>query len=996
MEDYDTFVQHRLSQLRKSEEEEHNKASTASSLICFYGRPILPPLLSGEQREEMQHHRDAAQKAAGHRRLKDDPRMAYVQTMLHSVQLRKTPTLEELLQETKINTESLSTHNTCDRAESQINYFVGTMNSASLSPPSVRNQKDGVPLPPMTSTTYSAFFTCNVTPQQSYHKGCLIDQRDSQQGPEPSLLIGASHQSVSSGYITHENVENTISVSGRLELGSGSHAFGSSEGVYNMGAFFLHNTSNTVSKMPDIINYPPIDGEELERSGQESSFSNNFICTKDICCTFQENSVTCDHVPEEQSEKYHLDVAEGDENPPFSTIVDLDKEHSFDRVGVPEVSENSPEISQTVSTHHCPKTALHIQPDPKETEPTDETEPSEEPYRLSLQALLKKSQEYRRRQRMLRNQAKNTKIQERSQEQPRARAEEQSLSDKENDEFPYKGTVTAGGKRTKDGRGFFIPTMEMSKAKKSWENERMMESEFVGKNKNINSESRNSPGDGKLKEMHSVEEDAVYKNNKLNSSQEVISEPKEIGALLQQQPMSTDTSQVQQAFYLTTCPTALYKGVGKYHTIPVPNLCKSPVHCKSRGSSKDGKASDGTKDVAGNTNLNEDHKTNIESILEHPNIDTALASPVSVVVEHDVPVGTDLARSSQHIDQLESGLSSLKVLISDLESTVKENLENRGQTESNTQSECSFKAIKHSEKIESDLHLQLGDDCFDNKLGDVDKVEYREWPCRQSFDNSHNMHEDTRSEPRFSDTDDVLLAQGKGTERVNISELGVVKPITAERRKEKGTGKEGLTKTSNCRKQQTSAKCFLSMAQRMRIPDIFRNVPPESTVPSNVSVLSDTSNHPVDRRNETVGKGHDSTHSPSLNQSYDVDTPSDLWLIDESGSDLGSKVRPTQEKHLTPESGGEGQGGVSKVKRRLLMYGTEEAQDRSPDIRAGAGSVVRPNSSTPRAAVIVNGGNGSQKDVQEQLKQVHAAQIRALQDEHRRQQEELLQRERAG
>lgn len=33
----------------------------------------------------MQQHRDAAQKAAGHRRLKDDCRLTYVQNMLQSV-----------------------------------------------------------------------------------------------------------------------------------------------------------------------------------------------------------------------------------------------------------------------------------------------------------------------------------------------------------------------------------------------------------------------------------------------------------------------------------------------------------------------------------------------------------------------------------------------------------------------------------------------------------------------------------------------------------------------------------------------------------------------------------------------------------------------------------------------------------------------------------------------------------------------------------------------
>lgn len=864
------------------------------------------------------------------------------------MQLRKTPTLEELLRETEINTEYLSCHSASDGAESQNIFFVKTNDSVSLSPPPVRNGKDGVSLPPMTSTTYSAFFTCNVTPLQSYYKACLIDHHNSQQGSQPSSLSGATHRSVSSGYVTHENVANAISVSGTSELGSGSHGFGSSEGDYNMGAFFLHNTSNTVAKMPDIINYPPIDGEELERSGLESSFSDNSKGVKDICYTsFQDNSVTCDHLPVEKLESNHMDSTEGEENSPFSTVLDLDKDHSLDRIEVPEVSENSPEISQTLNTHHCPKTGLHIQPDPKETEQTDETEPSEEPYRLSLQALLKKSQEYRRRQRMLRNQAKDTKIQERTQEQPRARTEEQSHSDKENDEFPYKGTVTTGEKKTKDGRGSFITALETS-AKKSWENERMIEIGFVGKKINIKSESTYLTGDGKTREMPSVEEDAVFKNNKLNSSQEVITEPKEIDALLQQQPMSTDTSEFQEAFYLTSCPTTLYKGAGKYHTIPVPNLCRSPVHCKSRGSSKDEEATDGAENVVGNTDLNENHNIDIESSLGHQSIHTALASPVSVMVEHDVPARMDLARSLQHIDQHES---SLKVLISD--STVKETLENHDRTESNTQSECSFKGIKHSEQIKNDQHLQQSDDYLEDKLRDDDSIkeaEYRQWPSSRSFDNHQNMHKETRPEPRLSDTDeDPFIVQGKGTERVNISELRLVKTITAERKKEKWTGKEALTKTYHCRKQQPSAKCILSVAQRMRIPDVFRNVPPESTVPCNVSVLSDTSNHPLVRRNESFVKGHDSTHSPSLNQSYDVDTPSDLWLLDQSGSDLGSKSPPAQEKHLTPESGGEGQGGVSKVKRRLLMYMTEETQDRSPDRTSReAGSVVRPNSSTPR------------------------------------------------
>ncbi|XP_071359503.1 uncharacterized protein cp110 [Trachinotus anak] len=1016
MEDYDKFVQRCLTQLRKSEEEEHSRPSPASSLIRVYGRPILPPLLSGEQREEMQRHRDAAQKAARHRKLKDDPRMAFVQTILHSVQLRKTPTLDELLQESE-NTKSLCSHNTRGGSVSKSNLFIGTNDSLSLSPPPLKQGKDGLSFLPVTSTMYSAFFTSDAIAQQSYHEGCLVDQHDSQRGSQPSSLNGASHQSLSSGYVTYDNVGNTIGVSGMIDAGSESHGFGSSEGAYSIGGFFLHSTSHTIAKMPEIISHPPIDGEELERSGLEPLFCNNVTASTDICCTsFQEDSVKCNHLPAEISES-HLESTESGDNPPSTTVLDLNKDHILETSEVPVSSSDNtgfsdnPVLSETLITHHSP-TELHSQHEPTETEPADnhvdEAKPSEEPYRLSLQALLKKSQEYRRHQRMLRNQAKNTKIQQRTQEQSRARAEEQSLSDKENDESPYKATMNVEGTKTKERRDTLTLTTETS-LKKSWENERIIESEFMGKKSNVKYESTHLPGDGNSKEMTRVEEE-TFKNNKLNSSQEVITELKQISTFIQQQPVSTEASPAHEAIHLTseqivTCPKGDLKGVGKYHTIPAPNFCTSPVHCKSKVSIRNGEPVDGAKTSKGkivvNSDLNEDLNAEDESNLGHQNSHTAVPSTVNLMVEGNVT--NVLAKSSAHIDQLESNLSSLKVLISDLESTVKENLENHSQSDSNTQSEFSFKGATHSEQSKNDQHMQLGqNDCdyWEDKLrdSDVDRgvAEHREWPRTQSFDNSKKMHEDTGPESVFSDTDDVdLIMQEKGKEEINLREIRLVKTLAAERVKEKGTSKEGLTRSyglhGSYRTQQPPAKCILSTAQQMRIPGAFRNVPSKTAVPCNVSVLSDSSNHPVERRNEMAVERHDSTRSPSLNLSYDVDKPSGLWLLEGSGSDLGSKGHLVQEKHLTPESGGEGQGEVSKVKRRLLMHTTEETQETSADTNGGAGCVVRPSSSTPRAAVQWYEGHGSQKDKQEQLKQAHAAQVRALQDEHRRQQEELLQ-----
>lgn len=819
-----------------------------------------------------------------------------------------------------------------------------------LSPPTGRKEKEDDSLPPLTSTTDSDLFASNVTPQQSSQEECLIEQQYSQQGSQPI------HQSVSSGYVTYENVENTTSVSGRVDAERQSHGVTSYEEANNinnnMDGFFLHNTSNTIAKMPDIINYPPIDGEELERSGLESSFCNSLILVQDICCTLlKEDSVICSPSRGENSESSPLDSPEGGDNLPFSTVPDVDKDHNVERIDGPVSSaENSGltddlELSQTLSTHHSPTPELHIQHDATESDPADnraeEANPSEEPYRLSLQALLKKSQEYRRCQRSLRNQAKNTRIQERTQEQ--TREEEQSLSDKENDEFPDKRTVATEGGETKESRGPFILPAETS-AKKSVKNERMFEIDSTFK-----SEGTHLLGDGHSKENTTVEEETVFTNNTLNVSQEVITEPKQISTSLLQQ--LTSSSPVQAAFYLTSCPAAFYNGFGKYHSIPAPNFCQSPVRFKRRSRIQDEESLDGaktSKKVSVETGSIEDHEA--REVNLGCNGPTAVPPTVNLTVHGDAT--SSLVRNSHHIDQLESNLSSLKVLISDLESSLTENVENHEQTESETQSKLSFKGIEHS--CHSDCEYcanKVRDDDDDDDGGDSNDAErdngYAEWQRRLSSDNFNKMQDDTGPEPSRWDTDDDTLTV-KETEAVDVTELRLVKASATERGKEQGTCGEGLPKTHGQHggSRKPTAKRILSVTQRQRIPDAFRNAPSANAAPRSVSVLSDTGNRPGESRTGPAGEGHDSTQSPSLNQSYDVNAPSGLWLLGGSGSDGGPKGRLVQEKRLTPESGGE--GGASKVKRRLLMHTAEETWDRRVDASRGADSVVRPHSSTPR------------------------------------------------
>ncbi|XP_071381256.1 uncharacterized protein cp110 [Centroberyx affinis] len=1074
MEDYDEFVQHRLSQLRKSEDSQPSSPapsrSNGSSLIRFYGQPILPPLLSGKQREEMQRHRDAGQKATVQRNAKADARAAYVQTILHSVQLRKTQTLEEFVQESGLNTSKSSySHNTSSGSVSPSDYVIGTKDSLSFSPPSdLHDGKDGVRVPPLTSTTYSAFSTYRATPQQRYQEECLMDQSEEKLESQPKTdpLNGISHQSLSSGYVTYENDENTTS---GVEAGGESHGFGSFEGANNTGRFFLYNTSSTITKMPDIISHPPIEGEELEKSAVVSPFYNNFIAgdpLKDICSTsvaqVPSDGDEVRHLPKEKSESTHLESTEHEDSPAFTVIDDLGQYQNRDGDEGPGSSLGNscfsgiPELSQTLATHHCSTTnQLQIQQWSRETEPADrelddaDLMPLEEPYRLSLQALLKKSQEYRRRQRMLRNQAKNSKIQERTQEQPREgeEEEEQSLSDKENDEFPYKATATAEGRKTREKSGTAFLSAETS-PKKSWGNEeRVSRREGVlvkqhhSEKAMFKSESTHLTGDGNTELLNRVEGKTASKNSQPDCPQEDITEPKQIGTCPQPQPVIlTDNSLVQEAFYLTseqstTCLLSSFKEGGKYRTVPALQFCMSPIHCKNKGNIKTGEAIDRAdapkRTILVNTGLNVDQKGEPEGNLGHKNSQCPVVSPsVPLVGEGDAT--RVLAKSSaqaQQIDQLELNLSSLKVLISDLELTLTENIDNRSQTDSNLHSDVCHKGIEHSAQIKIDRHigLQVGqNDCDyredrpidDDDRSDTDQDQRNsEWQRRQSLDNYKNKHEDTGPEPSINDPKDPpLIVQKGGPEPVNGREVRLVKTSTTENGKDKGTGKGGQTGVApcriqwsdrapltkdlsimsygqheGCRKQQPPAKCITSLAQRMRIPDVFRKVPSETTVPRKGSVLSDTSNQPKERRNELAVEGEDSSHVLSLNQSYDVDTPSGLWLLEGSGSDLGSKGHHVQEKHLTPESGGEGQGGISKAKRRLLMHVTEGNEEWSGATSGGASWVVRPNSSTPKASVRCHEGHSGQKDKQQQLKQAHAAQVKALQDEHRRQQQELLQ-----
>uniref|UniRef100_A0A8C6TY66 Centriolar coiled-coil protein of 110 kDa-like n=1 Tax=Neogobius melanostomus TaxID=47308 RepID=A0A8C6TY66_9GOBI len=367
---------------------------------------------------------------------------------------------------------------------------------------------------------------------------------------------------------------------------------------------------------------------------------------------------------------------------------------------------------------------------------------------------------------------------------------------------------------------------------------------------------------------------------------------------------------------------AAFKDVRKYHKIPAPNFCRSPVSCKvQRPSSPYDKISQ-TEAVIKKP-MSKEHKVEQSS---------SSTSPLNVAVESGVTCV--LAKSSQHIDQLEFNLSGLKVLISDLESTLTENVD-----KSSSQSES-----QQTQLSQNDLAGWFGDVCHSQRSKSLDSV--------QSGNEKTSQMERT-------------------TEAINPQEKQLVMSMRRE------TGRTRLTDAQNTRRP-SSAKCILSATQRMLIPDVFRNCLPETTTLNYVSSTSDTSNHLVMPKTDS-DVGHDS-RSTSLNQSYDVEAPSELWLQRER------KPQTCEKNERTPESGGEGQGIGSKVKRRLQM--PEDVQEEGDQ----QGRVLsRPSSYTPKAAARWHEGLDRVAEKEEQLRQIHAAQIRVLQEEHRRQQEQLLQ-----
>ncbi|XP_077575091.1 uncharacterized protein cp110 isoform X2 [Stigmatopora nigra] len=853
MENYDTFVRNRLSHVRNNEEKHEMPTSSA---IRFFGAPILPPVLTDTRREEMKQHRETALKDAVTRRLKINQRLAYVKTILRSVQTRNSPTLEDLLEELKLGGKSFDSTDSSESSQQSANTVAEKKNSL---------------IYPLLSTTNDALSNCHMISEQNHMGGFHVEQSEKQQLSQPETLNSMNHCSVASGSVLNLITEDDTVLSESLDISSVCH---DPQDTNNSKDVFLHETSKTIARMPDIISYPPIDGEELERSGHESSFFHDFLAMND-------NSFNVYPDDSFRSVNGQIEIAESQCD--LSSTLHNTEEGQKIKTGVGPLPmldslnmTKSPELPQRSIVHSSCTDHLK-QNDPRNVEPScTQVAKSQSPSanRPSLQDMLRQSQEYRQEQRLLRNQAKKARIQEQALEKPRV--EEKSLSDKENNEFHFKSRE---GRKTREKR--FFKTMNAACTKLNEKNP-LFVNELICKKANLDSECITIP-----------------------------------------RPHHLLQSQTREVQYLTTNTDSItsFEGHGIYHSIPVPLYCNSPVH-NDASSILQNEGDDFRRKVLINSSPTEDEH-NVEQQTEEP----------SSTVE-----------SSQHIIKLESCLSTLKELISDLGSSI------------------------------VDIEEKCDVDSPDEGNGIKQNQRSNDSPNGQSLDSSRSLLENT-DEQINTYIDDNLSIQEDKAEELNLADLSLSNTFTLPGKNNENTSyymTSGQLEISG--KQERAAECVLYVG---KCNPVFLNRP---------TVLLKTSSHDVARNSEAEG-GQNSIIRLSVNQSLNVDTLSEVWLLQGSGSQQDSNDQLAQEKGLTPVSVVGRETVSSRVKRRLLMHVTDNNLERIAAPCSEALSPLRQNYNTSTASIA----SVELDSHTEEIKQVRAAQVRAQNGEHMRQQDELCQ-----
>lgn len=628
-------------------------------------------------------------------------------------------------------------------------------------------------VPPLEVTTHSAL--C-ATPQPEYQEKCLINHQMS----HPDCCHG--HQSA-----VCDHLENSTSVS-RGSEGTERHAFGSSEGADDVGSLFQHSPSTTIAKTPNIICYPPLDGGELERSGLESWFGYGFVISKGI----SHSLVMPDPLADGKCDP-RLSSSESKGDLPLASVISNNK-------------DPHPESLQSLTTPQSPT----VQRAPAVTQ-ADKAKPQ----CINLQALLKRSQEYRQHQKMLRNKGKNREVQEKTRELARARADQQSLS--KGNELLHKRPETTDEGKPKEKKSTFIPGAE---TKEFWEKHKMAETQFLCNLTSSKSENRQVQEDGHAQEISKNPEETTINNDTASLSQEVAIKPKHTSPSPQQHP----------------------KGSRKYYMTRAATFSHGPDYWKS-GNSK------GSRQLEESRLGNKEQQVNKVSFDHRAGSTPALRAvdPVTVSVLPNHP-----ATSSQHIDLIESSLCGLKEQILDLESTLKENLEDGSLDDCEVNLELQYRrGTPRARVFQSDC--ASGRDGLSHGVTNSDPKCLRRQLLKEMIDAEENPG------PEASDGEEDPLVIGRNGPQ---PKEGLIKTFHTEEAMQRRAHEE----------EPLTGKGGPHEAQQDQIAEVSLNVSYETEVSAPFLVFCHTSDHPEEDE-ATVGchgdqpKGH-----PSLELSFTPET----------------------------------------------------------------------------------------------------------------------------
>ncbi|KAI5616648.1 centriolar coiled-coil protein of 110 kDa-like isoform X3 [Silurus asotus] len=806
MENYEDFIQRQASRMRSNvPEKSEAECSHPSSMIRFHGLSILPPLLTKDQKEEMRSLRKATSNQTNKRKTSSPSRMSYVQAILESVQLRKVPTIKEFQDETglenPLNTKYQST--TCIPGGNN-EYNTATegfihWNSSSLTPnQQMSSEKMAViESTPLTSTACDGHTALS---RRSF------EGEDSLESSHTTVLFGG------------------LPVFGpRLE-----------QAVEMNKDYGCHFSSESFSEKHSYLDF--------SHQGLSSGYVTNE--TSDITPSWTSRTENVRKDPEDR----HTHGCE----------VLLNSSNMTNRTG--DIISHTPVDGEALEEEYVVLSNAKID---EVTEPVNlavEPEPAERPYRMSLQNLLKKSQEYRRRQRLLRNQAKPLKASE------AGRANEHSLSDKENEGWQPEETGKMEVKRTIEiQREDQLTDPHPQIHKQSGGRESIEPCEVMKQHTaclNLTSASKSTGcSNGKASAFSNRPNITVSPTQSSSAKSLYQSKGKKIGSML---------------------PRPCLTGNKKLKNVPTPKFSLSPVRGK--------KGSVTVKKPLVKTPVCVDDEARPNPCGQSKN----RAASLLPGTEGGAPLCKTMDQAKQ-ITELELKLSSLKVLISDLECTLAKSQEHTSR--------------EGAGNPQQTLHSEHENICL--------PASEEKSPCVVTF-----------------------------------SETVQQKVLTKD---------HGIQPGNN---QHEPSQSVTPLVHKMRVPEAFCTINGSKQHSERSAVLTNANNQLEERKNASgnkkKGKMEDSPQGMSLNQSYDVDTPSRLWS--QSG------------KQLTPELGG--QEGVSRAKRRLQMNAVDGNTSGQQNDEEQA------QSSTPKAM---------QRAVPELQRDEHDLEVKALIGEQQIQERELLQ-----